>query len=97
MGNSKSERVYVALTTTGPGGWFVQTMGQPGETREQVEQKAKREICGAKWDTDEALDIFEDTMMKNLVTLSQSAAKRGFPRAMRFYDDRLEYELAHGQ
>lgn len=91
MGNSAGERVYVALTTTG-GAWYVQAMGQPGETRQQVEHRAMKGIAGDKWDTLEPLDIYQDTERKNLVVVSQSAARRGFPKAMRFYEDMLEYE-----
>lgn len=81
---------YVALTTHG-GGWWVELVGEPGEGRDGVEQRALREIAGDKWDTLEPLDIYQDTERKNLVVVSKSKAERNFRRAWGEYQDRLLY------
>jgi hypothetical protein len=88
MANSKSERQYVALTTQGSGYWVV-VMGEPGETREAVEERASRQICGDQWD--QAKDIYVDTQLKNLQIHSLSAAKRAFPKALRHYEESIEW------
>lgn len=83
MANNSSTRRYVALTTHGSG-WWVVVMGEPGESREQVEERALRDICGDNWDR--AKTIEQDTEMKNLQVVSYSAAKRAFPKAMSHFD-----------
>jgi hypothetical protein len=83
MANSTATRRYVALTTHG-GGWWVVGAGEAGESREQVEERAQRDICGGNWD--QAKTIEQDTELKNLQVVSYSAAKRAFPKAMSHYE-----------
>lgn len=88
MANRKSDRRYVALTTLG-GGFYVSLMGEPGQDKDAVEERAMRLICGDQWD--KAKDIQTDTELKNLQVLSVSAARRAFPKAMRHYDEAVAY------
>lgn len=90
MANNASERRYVALTTHGSG-WWVVVMGDAGESKAAVEERALRDICGDNWD--QAKTIEQDTEMKNLQVVSLSAAKRAFPKALSHYDYSLEVGL----
>lgn len=90
MANKASERRYVALTTRGSG-WWVVLVGEAGETKEVVEERALRDICGDNWD--KAKTIEQDTEMKNLQVVSMSAAKRAFPKAMSHYEYSVEVGL----
>lgn len=83
MANSTATRRYVALVTHG-GGWWVVIAGETGESREQVEARAQRDICGDNWDR--AKTIEQDTELKNLQVVSYSAAKRAFPKAMSHFE-----------
>lgn len=87
MVNSKNDRVYVALTTTG-GSWYVEAMGEPGESKEAVEAKAVEKIRSQH--PDPARDIYTQTELKNLIVLSKSAAMRSFSKAMRWHQEGIE-------
>lgn len=89
MANLKNAR-YVALTTRGSG-WWVVVAGEAGESRETVEERASRDICGDNWD--KAKTIEQDTDLKNLQVLSYSAAKRAFPQAISHYEYGVEVGL----
>ena len=86
MANTKNAQ-YVALTTHGSG-WWVVLVGEKGESKAIVEERALRDICGDQWD--KAKDIVVDTECKNLQVVSMSAARRAFPRAMSHYDYDVE-------
>lgn len=81
--NAATTRRYVALTSHG-GKWWVVVAGEPGMSREQVQERAMRDICGENWD--KAKTIEQDTELKNLVIQSYSAAKRAFPKAIAHFE-----------
>ena len=87
MANTKNAR-YVALTTHGAN-WWVVLAGENGQSKAEVEELAMRKICGDEWD--KAKSIETDTELKNLHVVSQSAARRAFPRALHQYEEAMAY------
>lgn len=90
---------YVALTTINSqqSGWDVVLVGEPGESRKTVEERAMRAICGDQWD--HAKDIYVDTELKNLQVASKSEAARRFPRAWAWWNspERLEADAMEAE
>lgn len=83
MANNSSTRRYVALTTQGQG-WWVEVMGEPGQSQDDVRQAAMDKLLRDAGGS--TTDIYYETWRKNLEVVSYSAAKRAFPAAMRHYD-----------
>ena len=88
MPNTKNAR-YVALTTHGAS-WWVVLMGEAGQSKAEVKELASRKICGDEWDKAKSIEV--DTEMQNLHVVSQSAARRAFPRALHQFEEAMAYE-----
>lgn len=79
---SREKRRYVALTTQGSG-WWVVCVGEPGESREEIERRA---IDQLQKDANGENGTYYDTWRKNLAVMTLSAVRRAFPQAWRHYE-----------
>lgn len=70
------EYTYVALTTLGRGYWVV-LVGEPGQTSEEVREAAQADILKHSPAATQELT--------NLVIVSESAARRAFSNAWRYW------------
>ena len=82
-------RRYVAISYTELDAWTmrpcysIEYVGDAGESKDSVEEKAQRAICGDQWNN--AKDIHTDTALKNLFVVTESAAKRSYSAAYNHY------------
>jgi hypothetical protein len=66
---------YVALTTKGGGHWVV-LVGEKGESRDSVYQRARTHVSRSSTDDE----------VNNLIVMSVSATRRAYPEAWRHYE-----------